>query len=143
MATKHPTAAFLNNQTSMIIAAAIEIHRALGPGLLEKAYLLCLLHELKKAGLSVKNQVPLPLIYKEVSIKTAYWADLIVSDSVIVEVKAIETVAPIHTRQLSTYLRLGDCRVGLLLNFGAETMRQGIHRAVNDFPEERTTPGTA
>jgi GxxExxY protein len=124
----------------MIIAAAIEIHRALGPGLLEKAYLLCLLYELTRTGLSVKKQVALPLVYKEVSIPTAYWADLIVARSVIVEVKAVEAVAPIHMRQLQTYLRLGNCPVGLLLNFGAETMKQGIHRAVNGFPDEIEQP---
>jgi GxxExxY protein len=129
------SAEFLNSQTSAIIGAAIEIHRALGPGLLESAYLPCLVYELRHAGLLVETEVRLPLIYKNVRVNTAFVADAIVSRAVLVEVKAMEAIAPIHERQLSTYLRLGDFRVGLLLNFGAPTMIEGIHRSANNFPD--------
>jgi len=130
------TAERLNQITAIIIAAAIKIHRALGPGLLESAYLACLCYELKMAGLQIEKSKRVPLIYGEVTIKTAYYADVIVEGSVIVEVKAIDSLAPIHTRQLHTYLRLADCRVGLLLNFGAATLKAGIKRLVHRFPEE-------
>jgi GxxExxY protein len=106
-----------------------------GPGLFEKAYVPCLTYELHRAGLKVEAGIPLRLIYKEIEVPGVYYPDLFVEKSVIVEVKAIEAVAPIHQRQLSTYLRLADARVGLLLNFGAITMTAGIHRAVNDFPD--------
>ena len=131
-----PSAQTLNALTSAIIAAAIRVHRILGPGLLESVYLACLSYELHKAGMAFELQKAIPLVYDSVRIDCAYRADLIVAGSVILEVKALETLAPIHSRQLYTYLRLADFRVGLVLNFGAIVMKDGIKRVVNDFPRE-------
>jgi len=125
----------LNHITSIIIGAAIDIHRAFGPGLFENAYLACLSHDLRSAGLRIELQRPIQLLYRGVTIECAYRADLVVENVVLVEVKALETLAGIHTQQLYTYLRLGRYPVGLLLNFGAPTMRAGIKRVVNRFPE--------
>ena len=122
----------LNSITSPIIAAAIRIHRAIGPGLLEKAYWGCLCFELHSAGLRIETQKALPLVYRGVNIDCAYRADLIVEGLVIVEVKALNGLAPIHRRQLLTYLRIADCPLGLLLDFGGETMKAGITRVIND-----------
>jgi GxxExxY protein len=129
------TAEALNRVTSSVLTAAITVHRALGPGLLESAYSACLAHDLASAGLRVERQKPLPLVYGALRIDCAYRADLVVDERVLVEVKAVETLAPIHSRQVYTYLRLGDYRVGLLLNFGAPVMKQGISRIVNGFPD--------
>jgi len=134
------TATHLNQITSAIIARAIDIHRELGPGLLENAYLSCLCYELHRAGLRFDLQKAIPLIYHSVTIDCAYRADLIVESFVIVEVKALESIAPIHSRQLFTYLKLADCPVGLILNFGAQTMKAGITRVVNGFPQEGQGP---
>ena len=128
----------INDLTAKIIAAAIAIHRALGPGLLESAYLACLCYELHRAGLHFELQKPIPLIYRDVRIDCAYRADLIVEGHVIVEVKAVDALAPIHGRQLYTYLRLANCPVGLILNFGAATMKAGIKRIANGFPLEES-----
>ena len=125
----------LNKLTSTIVQAAINVHKALGPGLLESAYLGCLCFELHATGVAIEAQKALPLIYRGVRIDCAYRVDLIVAGQVVVEVKAMQSLAPIHSQQLYTYLRLADCRVGLLLNFGARTMKDGIKRVVNDFPE--------
>jgi GxxExxY protein len=125
----------INRVTSLIIECSIRIHRAVGPGLLESAYLGCLLFELASHGLLVETQKALPLTYRGVKIDCAYRADLIVEGTVIVEVKSLESLAPIHSRQLLTYLRVADHPVGLLLNFGAATMREGIKRVINGFHE--------
>ena len=122
----------LNRITSLIIAAAIRIHRAIGPGLLEKAYWGCLCFELHSAGLRIETQKALPLVYRGVNIDCAYRADLIVEGLVIVEVKALNGLVPIHRRQLLTYLRLANCPLGLLLDFGGETMKAGVKRVLND-----------
>ena len=137
------TADTLNAITSRIIESAIEIHRALGPGLLESTYLTCLTRDLADAQLPVRTQQAIPLVYKGASIDCAYRADLIVDGHVLVEVKAIEAFAPIHSQQLLTYLRLGNYRVGLLLNFGAPTMKAGIKRIVNHFPAADCGPRKA
>jgi GxxExxY protein len=121
----------INRTTSQIIDSAIRIHREVGPGLLESAYLGCLCSELASAGMGFEMQKPLPLIYRGVKIDCAYRADLIVERIVIVEVKAIDALAPIHTRQLLTYLRVAACPVGLLLNFSAPRMKDGIKRVIN------------
>jgi len=133
--TQRDSAKEINRITSMIIESAIRIHRTVGPGILEKAYFGCLCYELVSAGLKIQTQKELPLLYQGVKIDCAYRADLIVEESVIVEVKAIESLAPIHSRQLLTYLRIAHLPVGLLLNFGALTMKQGIERVVNNFKE--------
>jgi GxxExxY protein len=125
----------LNQLTSTIVQAAIKVHKALGPGLLESAYLGCLCFELNAADVTIETQKALPLIYRGVKIDCAYRPDVIVAGQVIVEVKAMQSLAPIHGQQLYTYLRIADCRVGLILNFGARTMKEGIKRVVNDFPE--------
>ena len=128
------TADQLNQITSTIIGAAINVHRALGPGLLENTYLPCLCYELETAKVGFELQKALPLVYRGVRIECAYRADLVVEGAVLVEVKAIEALAPIHERQLRTYLKLADCTVGLLLNFGALTMKAGTKRMANGFP---------
>ena len=132
----------LNALTRTIIGAAIAVHRALGPGLLESAYLACLSYELSRAGLRFEAQKEIPLVYGDLRVPCAYRADLLVEGCVIVEVKALDVVAPLHSRQLRTYIQLADCRVGLLLNFGRLTMRDGIERVVNRFPggSEAATP---
>ena len=133
--TETSTAESLNQLTSVIVQAAVRVHRALGPGLLESAYLSCLCFELSTSGVAIERQKSLPLLYRDVKIDCAYRADLIVNSEVLVEVKALEFIAPIHSQQLYTYLGVADCRVGLILNFGARTMKEGIKRVVNDFPE--------
>jgi GxxExxY protein len=124
----------INQLTSTIIAGGIKVHRTLGPGLLENAYLACLCHELTSEGLRFETQKPLPVFYCGTRIDCAYRADLIVERAVIVEVKAVDAIPAVYTRQLRTYATLADCRVGLLLNFGAPTMKDGIKRIVNGFP---------
>jgi len=125
----------LNQITDKIIGAAIKVHRALGPGLLESAYEACLTFELVEAGLSVEQQKPLPLIYRDVKLDCGYRLDLFVNGKVIVEVKAIERLAPIHKAQLLSYLKLSGCKVGLLINSNGLVLKEGIHRGVNNFPD--------
>ena len=117
-------------RTSPIIGAAIEVHRNLGPGLLESVYEECLCHELHLLGIDFKRQVALPLSYKGLRLDCGYKLDLIVRDEVIVELKAIEKLLPIHEAQLLTYLRLTGKRVGLLINFNVPLLTQGIIRRV-------------
>jgi len=132
---KPTSAAALNQITSTVIDAAIRIHRAVGPGLLESAYFECLCFELASAGVNIETQKVLPLVYRDLTVLRAYRADIVVERAVVLEVKALESLAPIHSRQLYTCLRVADCRVGLVLNFGASTMVHGIKRVVNGFPE--------
>jgi GxxExxY protein len=131
------SATALNQLTSTVLAAAIRIHRKIGPGLLENAYFACLCHELQSGRIQFETQKPLPLMYDGVRIECAYRADIVVERAVIVEVKALDAIAPVHMRQLRTYTRLADCYVGLMLNFGAPIMKEGIHRVVNGFPEDK------
>lgn len=121
----------LNKLTALIIEAAIAIHRVLGPGLLESAYLTCLIFELKRRGLKVDEQRPVPLDYCGVRLECGYRLDLVVEDLVVVEVKAVEKLGPIHTAQMMTYLRLTDCPAGLLLNFNSPMLKQGVKRILN------------
>ena len=121
----------LNKITEAIIGAAIEVHRALGPGLLESAYATCLVYELRERGYKVLQEVPLPLIYKEVKLDCGYRLDLFVNDAVIVEVKSVESLAPIHEAQLLSYLKLADCKIGLLINFNVKMLKHGIKRFAN------------
>jgi GxxExxY protein len=114
--------------TERIIGAAIEVHRELGPGLLESAYERCLWHELLEAGLPARRQVELPVHYKGHQFDCAYRIDILVAEAVVVEIKSVETTLPIHEAQLMTYLRLGGFPVGLLLNFNLKTMKEGIIR---------------
>jgi len=117
-------------RTSPIIGAAIEVHRNLGPGLLESAYEECLCHELHLRGIDCKRQVPLPLLYKGLKLDCGYKIDLIVHDEVVLELKAVERLLPIHEAQLLTYLKLTGKRVGLLINFNVPLLTQGIVRRV-------------
>ena len=135
------SASRLNAITDRIIPAAVAVHRALGPGLLESAYLACLCYELEAAGVELELQKAIPLEYRGVRLDCAYRVDMVVEGCVIVEVKAMEALAPIHARQLLTYLKLYDSAVGLLLNFGARSMREGIKRVVNSFPSHDAEVG--
>ena len=117
------------------IGAAIEVHRHLGPGLLESAYQSCLAFELKQLGLKVEEQKPLPVVYKQVKLDCGYRLDMVVEDEIIVEIKAIETLLPIHDAQLLSYLRLTKKRVGLLMNFHVPVLKNGLKRIVNEFPD--------
>jgi GxxExxY protein len=121
-----------NALTERIIRAGIEVHRRMGPGLLESTYRPCLAYELQNSGLDVATEVPLPLKYKELRIACAYRLDLVVNEEVVVEVKTAEKLLALHTAQLLTYLRLGNYRVGLLLNFNALILKDGIVRVIND-----------
>ena len=125
----------LNKITGDIIGAAIEVHRALGPGLLESAYGTCLNYEIEKRNYRVVSQKPIPLVYKEIRIDNAYRIDSFVEDSVIVEIKSVEKLAPIHEAQLMSYLKLTNCKVGLLINFNVVVLKNGIKRIVNNFPD--------
>mgnify|MGYP003578666573 CR=1 FL=1 len=123
----------LNTITGQIIDAAMKVHSALGPGVLESAYHACMRYELRKRGLRVRSQVKLPIVYDGVRIDAGYRIDLLVEECVLVELKAVTTRLPVHTAQLLSYLKLGDYRVGLLLNFHEQHMKDGIERLVNDF----------
>lgn len=112
-----------------------EVHRRLGPGLLESAYEICLAFELRSMGLNIEMQKPLPVVYREIKLDCGYRLDLVVEDSVIVEIKAVEQLAPIHIAQLLSYLRLSEKRVGLLINFHVRVLKNGLKRVVNDFPD--------
>lgn len=113
-----------------VVDAAIAVHRVLGPGLLESAYEACLVHELDKRGRSVLRQVGLPIVYEAIKLEAGYRIDLIVDGSVIVEVKSVDAIAPIHEAQLLTYLRLSERRLGLLINFNVVLLKQGIKRMI-------------
>ena len=119
--------------SGMVVDAAIKVHRTLGPGLLESVYESVLEEELRRRLASVERQKSVPLRYEGRVLEDAFRVDLLVDGQVVVEVKAIEQLAPVHYRQVLTYLKLLDLRVGLLLNFGAATMREGLHRIVNGY----------
>lgn len=123
----------INQLTHEIIGAAIEVHRKLGPGLLESAYRKCLRRELMLRGISYRKEYPLPLEYKGIRLECGYRVDILVSGLVAVEVKSVQALAPIHDAQLLTYLRLGGWRVGLLINFNVVALKDGIHRKIMGF----------
>jgi len=125
----------LNRLTDKVIGAAMDVHTALGPGLLESAYEACLEFELEHHGLRVERQKLLPIVYREVELDGGYRLDLLVEGDVIVEIKAVDQIAPIHEAQLISYLRLSGCKVGLLMNFNVARLKDGIQRMVNDFPD--------
>jgi len=120
----------LNRITETIIGGAIQVHRVLGPGLLESAYEACLAFELKKRGLSVEQERPLPLIYEQVKMDCGYRIDLLVEGLVVVEIKSVEVLAPIHEAQVISYLKLSGCKVALLINFNVLLLKDGIRRFV-------------
>jgi GxxExxY protein len=121
----------LNKITETIIGAAIQVHRALGPGLIESAYTACLAFELEKRGLKVEQQKPVPLVYEQVKLECGYRMDLLVEQSVVVEVKSIDALAPIHEAQVLSYLRLSGSKLALLINFNVTVLKDGIRRFIN------------
>ena len=125
----------INQLSSKIIGAAIEVHKVLGPGLLESAYEKCLCHELKLRGLSFDNQKPLPLVFKGEELDCGYRLDIVVDNAIILELKSCEKIEPIHKAQLLTYLKLSGLTLGLVLNFKVPVMRDGIVRIVNNLEE--------
>jgi GxxExxY protein len=120
-----------NEIGTRLIGAAMKVHSVLGPGLLESAYELCLLHELQRCGIGVRRQVAMPIRYEGIEIEGGYRLDLLLQDLVVVELKAVETLLPLHSAQLLSYLKLGNYRLGYLLNFNIIHMRDGIRRLVN------------
>jgi GxxExxY protein len=122
----------LNEISNQIIGAAIEVHRALGPGLLETAYEVCLAYELSQLGLMVERQKPLPISYKRVELDAAFRLDLLVEGKVIVELKAVGQISPVHKAQVLTYLKLSGLELGLLINFNVRVLKDGISRLVHD-----------
>jgi len=125
----------LNEITGKIIQAAIAVHKAFGPGLLESAYEACLAYELAERNLKFERQKALPITYRGVQLDCGYRIDLLVEEKIIVEVKAVERVEPIHEAQLLSYLKLSGCEVGLLINFNVKVLRHGIRRLVNRFKD--------
>lgn len=124
----------LEHLTGKIIDAAMKVHSALGPGLLESAYEACLLFELHRRDIRAASQVELPVVYENVRIDAGYRIDLLVEEAVIVELKSVEKILPIHQAQLLSYLKLSGKTVGLLINFNVVHLRDGIKRMVNDLP---------
>lgn len=121
--------------TERIIGCAIEVHKALGPGLLESAYEECFCYELAQNGFSLSRQVPLPVVYKGIKLDCGYRIDVLIDDLVIVELKTVENLLPIHDAQLLTYLKLYQRSLGLLMNFNVPVLKDGIKRIVNQFQE--------
>jgi GxxExxY protein len=124
-----------NEIATAIVDAALRIHRTLGPGLLESVYQAALNYELQKRGLPVVQQLGLPVQYEAVKLDVGFRIDLLVGDKVVIEIKSVEALAPVHRKQLETYLRLMDLRLGLLINFNVELIRDGIQRVVNRLAE--------
>ncbi|AHW59448.1 GxxExxY protein [Draconibacterium orientale] len=122
-----------NDLSYKTIGAAIEIHKIIGPGLLESAYDNALAFELREIGLEVKQQVPMPFVYKEVKQDVGYRIDLVINDKILVEVKSVATLAPVHYAQTLTYLKLSGLKLGLLINFNTSVLKDGIHRIVNNL----------
>ncbi len=122
-----------NELSSLIIGLAIKVHRRLGPGLLESTYQECLYYELGKSGLLVEKQKALPLVYDEVKLDCGYRVDLLVEKKVVVEIKSVEALNDVHLAQVLTYLRLSDCKLGLLINFNVLLLKDGIKWVVNNL----------
>jgi GxxExxY protein len=125
----------LNDISGAIIRCAIKVHSRLGPGLLESAYEACLAYELRREGYKAETQVGLPLVYDAIKLDLGYRIDLLVNDAVIVELKSVDAVLPVHQAQLLSYLRLSGCKVGLLINFNVVHLRDGIKRMVNNYED--------
>ena len=124
-----------NEIGKIAVDAAVQIHRELGPGLLESVYEVVLAKELENRGLSVQRQVPVPIVYRGIRFDEGFRADIIVEGKIILELKSVEQIAKVHAKQVLTYLRLTSLRLGFLLNFGAALMKDGIERVVNGLPE--------
>ena len=122
-----------NEISKIIIGAAIEVHKQLGPGLLESTYEICLAYELLQRGLEVKTQLALPVVYKEVKLNAGYRIDILVENKVIIEIKSVDALADIHTAQILTYLKLKEIKLGLLINFNSVKVIDGIKRIINGY----------
>jgi GxxExxY protein len=122
-----------NEISKVIFDAALKVHKSLGPGLLESSYEECLFYELNKTGLFIEKQKPLPLVYEEVKLDVGYRIDLFVEKKVIIEIKAVEAFTDVHLAQVLTYLRLSNCKLGLLINFNVKLIKDGIKRVVNNL----------
>ncbi|MDO5971621.1 GxxExxY protein [Flavivirga aquimarina] len=119
------------NLTEKIIGAAIEVHRTLGPGLLESAYQECLLFELKRLNLNVTKEIALPIVYKDIKLDHGYRIDLLVENKIVIELKTVETFTDVHSAQILTYMKLGNYPLGLLINFHTKLLKDGIKRFIN------------
>jgi GxxExxY protein len=122
-----------NELSKIVFDCALKVHQSLGPGLLESAYEECLFYELKKQGLNVEKQKPLPLIYEEVKLDIGYRIDIIVNNKLIIEIKSVEALNDVHFAQLLTYLKLTNCKLGLLINFNVALIKNGVKRVVNNL----------
>ncbi|NEU08747.1 GxxExxY protein [Flavihumibacter sp. R14] len=122
-----------NDLSYQIIGAALELHKNIGPGLLESSYENALAYDLRQMGLEVRQQVPMPFVYKEIRMDVGYRLDMVVEDKIIVEVKAIESLASVHYAQLLTYLKISQLKLGLLINFNCKILKDGLHRIVNNL----------
>ena len=122
-----------NELSRIVFDCALKVHQSLGPGLLESAYEECLFYELKKIGLRVEKQKPLPLIYEEVKLDVGYRIDIIVENKLIIEIKSVEALNDVHFAQLLTYLKLTNCKLGLLMNFNVSLIKNGVKRVVNNL----------
>jgi len=120
-----------NEISKVVVDVAFQIHTSLGPGLLESVYQKVMMHELRKRGLDVAEEVPLPVVWDDVKLEVGFRVDILVNQKLVIELKSIERVAPVHKKVLLTYLRLSDCKLGLLINFGEELLKTGISRVVN------------
>ena len=133
----------LNHLTELIIGAAIEVHRVTGPGLMESVYEECLCYELSQRGLSFQRQIELPVCYKGIKLNCSLRVDLVVDESVVLELKSVDRLLPVHSAQLLTYLKLTGKKVGLLINFNERILTGGLKRVVNHFPEPEPKPVTS
>ena len=122
-----------NELSRIVFDCALKVHQSLGPGLLESAYEECLYYELSKKGLNVEKQKPLPLIYEEVKLDVGYRIDIIVENKLIIEIKSVEALNDVHFAQLLTYLKLTNCKLGLLINFNVSLIKNGVKRVVNNL----------
>ena len=122
-----------NEISYKIIGAALEIHKNIGPGLLESAYENALAFDLRELGFDVKQQVPMPFIYKDIQLEVGYRIDLMVNNKVLIEIKSVENIAPVHFAQTLTYLKLSGMKLGLIINFNTKVLKEGIHRIVNNL----------
>jgi len=124
-----------NELASIVVDAAYQIHCKLGPGLFESVYHAVLVHELQESGLHIESEVPIPVVWNDVHLEVGFKADIMVEQKIILELKSVEQISGVHKKQLLTYLRLTECRLGLLLNFGTELIKDGIFRIVNGLPD--------
>ena len=120
-----------NELSTIIIGCALDIHKELGPGLLENAYHQCLLYKLRKEGLKVESEKPMPIVYEEVKLDCGYRIDLLVEDKVVVEIKSVDEINNIHLAQTLTYVKMGDYKLGLLINFNVNLLKSGVKRVIN------------